>query len=189
MLTGSALWYLSRATGVVSIVLLTVVVVLGVVTAGRRSPDGHAATVTMGVHRWLSLGMLAFLATHIVTAIVDGYVKIGWLAVVVPFISAYEPLLVGFGAIGIDLLVVVVVTSYLRHRIPERNWRAIHWASYAMWLIAIVHGFAFGTPDQPLLRLITLVCGVVGGLFASWRVSVSFTDRLRRNEISAQEWS
>jgi methionine sulfoxide reductase heme-binding subunit len=189
MLTGSVLWYLSRATGVVSIVLLTIVVVMGVVTAGRRRPQGTGATVAMGVHRWLSLGMLVFLAVHIVTAIVDGYVSIGWLAIVVPFVSEYEPLLVGFGAIGIDLLIVVVLTSYLRHRIPERLWRGVHWASYAMWVVAIVHGFSFGTADQPVLRLTTLACGVVGGLFASWRVAVSFADRQRRNEISTQEWS
>ena len=50
-------------------VLLTVVVCLGVVTAGRRRPHGVRATVVMGTHRWLSLGMLAFLAAHIVTAI------------------------------------------------------------------------------------------------------------------------
>ncbi len=188
-MTGSVLWYLSRATGVVSVVLLTIVVVMGVITAGRRRPKGGSATVTMGVHRWLSLGMLVFLAAHIVTAIVDGYVNIGWLAVVVPFVSEYQPVLVGFGAIAIDLLLVVMVTSYLRHRIPERWWRGVHWASYAMWAVAIVHGFTFGTADQPVLRLITLACGVIGGLFASWRVAVNFADRERRTQISAQEWS
>lgn len=188
-MTGSVLWYLSRATGVVSVVLLTIVVVMGVITAGRRRPKGGGATVTMGVHRWLSLGMLVFLAVHIVTAIVDGYVNIGWLAVVVPFVSEYQPVLVGFGAIAIDLLLVVMVTSYLRHRIPERWWRGVHWASYAMWVVAIVHGFTFGTADQPVLRLITLACGVIGGLFASWRVAVNFADRERRTQISAQEWS
>lgn len=189
MLTGSALWYLSRATGVVSIVLLTVVVVMGVITAGRRRPQGSSATVAMGVHRWLSLGMLVFLAAHIVTAIIDGYVSISWWAIVVPFISDYEPLLVGFGALGIDLLIVVVLTSYLRHRIPERLWRGVHWASYGMWVVAIIHGFTFGTTDQPVLRLTTLACGVIGGLFASWRVAVSFGDRERRAQISIQEWS
>ena len=90
----SALWYLSRATGVVTIVLLTLVVCLGVVTAGRRRPHGESATVVMGLHRWLSLGMVVFLGVHITTAIVDGYVSISWLAVVIPFVSGYEPLLI-----------------------------------------------------------------------------------------------
>ena len=42
-MSGSALWYLSRATGVVTIVLLTIVVCLGVITAGRRRPEGESA--------------------------------------------------------------------------------------------------------------------------------------------------
>ena len=120
-MSGQAFWFLSRATGVVSVVLLTVVVCLGMVTAGRRRPHGESATVVMGVHRWLSLGMLVFLAVHIVTAIVDGYVPIGWLAVVLPFSSPYQTLLVGLGTVAVDLLVVLMVTSYLRHRIPERR--------------------------------------------------------------------
>lgn len=162
---------------------------LGVITAGRRRPQGHAATVVMGVHRWLSVGMLVFLAVHIVTAIVDGYVSIGWLAVVVPFISDYQPLLVGFGSLAVDLLIVVMVTSYLRHRIPERYWRGIHWVSYAMWVVALVHGFMMGTADQPGLRLTTLACGVIGGATVVWRTVVSHADRDRRELINAQEWS
>lgn len=189
MLSSEMLWYLSRATGVVSMVLLTIVVVLGMVTAGRRRPEGTRATVAMGTHRWLSLGMLAFLSAHIFTAIIESYVPISWLSVVVPFVSEYEPVLIGFGALGVDLLIAVVVTSLLRHRIPERIWRQVHWASYAMWLVALVHGFTMGTDDQPILRLITVGCGVVGGMFASWRIAVTFADRERRSQISLQEWS
>lgn len=188
-MNGQALWFLSRGTGVVTVVLLTFVVGLGVVTAGRRRPHGESATVVMGLHRWLSLGMLVFLATHIVTAIADGYVPIGWLAVVVPFTSPYQTLLIGLGTLGVDLLVAVMVTSYLRHRIPERRWRAVHWLSYAMWLVAIVHGFTMGSSDQPGLRLVSLGCAVVGGLLVSWRVVATHTDRERRAEINAQEWT
>lgn len=188
-MSGQAFWFISRASGVVSVVLLTIVVCLGVVTAGRRRPHGTSATVVMGMHRWLSLGMLVFLAVHIVTAIVDGYVPIGWLAAVVPFTSGYQPLLVGLGTLGVDLLVVVMVTSYLRHRIRERDWRLVHWLSYAMWLVAVVHGFTMGTTDEPGLRLVALACGLIGGLFVCWRVIATHADRERRAEVNSQEWS
>ncbi len=188
-MSGSALWYLSRATGVVTVVLLTIVVGLGIVTAGRRRPAGESATIVMGLHRWLSLGMLVFLGIHIVTAILDGYVSISWLAVVVPFTSGYDTLLVGFGTLALDLLVVVMVTSYLRHRIPERQWRVVHWASYAMWLVALFHGFLMGTADQAGLRAVTLACAAIGGLMACWRVVATHSDKERRRTIDAQEWS
>lgn len=186
---GSALWYLSRATGVVSIVLLTIVVSLGVITAGRRRPAGESATIVMGLHRWLSLGMLVFLGIHVVTAILDGYVSISWLAVLVPFTAEYETLLVGLGTIALDLLVVVMVTSYLRHRIPERRWRLVHWASYAMWLVALCHGFLLGSADQPGLRAVTLACATVGCAMVCWRVVATHSDKQRRQAIDAQEWS
>jgi predicted ferric reductase len=188
-MSGSALWYLSRATGVVTIVLLTIVVCLGVITAGRRRPKGESATIVMGLHRWLSLGMLVFLGIHIVTAILDGYVPISWLAVLVPFTSGYETLLVGLGTIALDLLVVVMVTSYLRHRIPERQWRFVHWASYAMWVVALFHGFLMGTADQAGLRAVTLACAAIGGVMACWRVVATHSDKERRKTIDAQEWS
>ena len=62
------LWYLSRATGVASIVLLTAVLVLGMLTASRRSPSGVRSAVVMGLHRALALGASAFLVVHIATA-------------------------------------------------------------------------------------------------------------------------
>ena len=188
-MSGQAFWFLSRATGVVSVVLLTVVVCLGMVTAGRRRPHGESATVVMGVHRWLSLGMLVFLAVHIVTAIVDGYVPIGWLAVVLPFSSPYQTLLVGLGTVAVDLLVVLMVTSYLRHRIRERDWRVVHWLSYAMWPLALAHGIALGTSAQPILRGITIACGAAGAAALAWRTTTTYADRDRRRVALAGEWS
>lgn len=188
-MSGSALWYLSRATGVVTIVLLTVVVCLGMVTGGRRRPHGESATVVMGLHRWLSLGMLVFLGIHIVTAIADGYVSISWLAVLVPFVSGYETLLVGLGTIAVDLLVVVMLTSYLRHRIPERQWRRVHWLSYGMWVFALVHGFTMGSADQPVLKLTSLACGTIGGLLTCWRIVATHADKAKRTQVGVKEWS
>lgn len=170
-------------------VLLTMVLCLGVLTAGRRRPHGDSATMIVGLHRWLSLGMVSFLAAHIVTAIADGYVSIGWAAAVVPFVSQYEPLLIGLGALAVDLLIAVVVTSYLRHLLPERNWRFVHWLSYACWPIAVVHGFAMGSSDQPLLRIITVACGVAGAIAVLWRLATTHADQTKRREINQQEWA
>jgi hypothetical protein len=51
----------------------------------------------------------------------------------------------GFGAVAFDLLLAVLVTSLLRTRIGPRTWRAVHWAGYACWPIALVHGLGTGT--------------------------------------------
>lgn len=188
-MSSELLWHLSRAAGVVGLLLMTTVVVLGLVTAGRRRPTGPTTTVVTAAHRWLSLGVVAFLGVHVTTAIVDGYVDLGWLSTVVPFTSGYATWQVTLGTLSLDLLVAVVVTSLLRHRISERAWRAVHWLGLAAWPVALVHGFAMGTSDQPLLRGVTVACGVIGLAALSWRLSATYADRDVRRRIAAQGWS
>ena len=183
------LWYVSRATGIVSIVLLTTVVVLGVVLAGRRASKGEHAAVVMALHRWLGLGVTAFLLVHIATAVLETYVPIGLISAVVPFTSAYSPLWVGLGTLALDLVAAVAVTSYWRHRMPERAWRAVHLLSYALWPMAVVHGIALGTGSEPILRGTTILCGVVGAGAVAWRLQSSTADRVQRERALEKVWS
>jgi sulfoxide reductase heme-binding subunit YedZ len=183
------LWYVSRATGSVAMVLMTAVLVLGLITSGRRRPTGSQATIVMAMHRWLSLGLVAFLGVHVVTAVVETYVDIGWLSALVPFTSGYAPWQVGLGTLAVDVLIAVMATSLLRHRISESAWRTVHVLSYAMWPLALLHGFVLGTSDQPLLRGVTMACGVVGLAAIGWRWTASHADRDRRRNVLAQEWS
>ncbi len=184
-----ALWYLSRGTGLASIALLTAVVVLGMVTSGRRRPHGERATVVMAVHRWLSLGMVSFLTVHVATAVAETYVSIDAISAVVPFTSGYERLWVGLGTLAVDLVAAISLTSWLRHRLSERAWRTVHLASYALWPMALVHGLALGTSDQPLLRGITVACGLVGVGTVLWRLLTSHADRERRDVALGGQWS
>jgi predicted ferric reductase len=188
-MSNQALWYLSRATGVASLVLLTAVVVLGVVTAGRRRPRGESATVVMGLHRWLSLGLTAFLLGHVATAIGETYVSIDLVSAVLPFTSGYERLWVGLGTLAFDLLAAVVVTSLLRHRLRPAVWKAVHWFSYAMWPIAVFHGFALGTSNEPLLRWTTVLCGAVGVGAIAWRLTATHADREARRAADRLGWT
>lgn len=183
------LWFVSRATGVASALLLTVVVVLGLVTASRRPPRGIRSAVVMGLHRSLSLGASVFLLVHIATAVVETYVSIDVISAVVPFTSGYERAWVGLGTIAVDIVAAVMVTSLLRPRLSERFWRAVHWLSYAFWPIAVVHGIALGTSDEPVLRGITIACAVAGTAAVGWRVLATNPDTHQRRVVALQEWS
>lgn len=79
------LWFVSRAGGVVSLVLLTVVVVAGAVTAADRPLPTAMAGWVAGLHRYLTLGVLGLLTIHIGAAVIDTYVDLAWSAVIVPF--------------------------------------------------------------------------------------------------------
>ena len=136
---GKAFWYLTRASGLVALVLLSATILIGVVASVGWTTERWPRFLSQDVHRNLSLLCLAFLGVHVATTVLDGYVPIGLVDVVLPFHSPYRPIYVGLGALGLDLLVAVLVTSGLRHRIGYSSWRFVHWLAYLCWPIALLH--------------------------------------------------
>jgi len=108
----------------------------------------------------------------------DPYAQLRLFDFVLPFVGKYRPFWQGLGTVAFDLLVALVVTSLLRHRIGHRVWRAIHWLSYAMWPVALVHALGTGTDGFSAWFLaLAGVCTatVLGAL--GWRVSAGFAER------------
>ncbi|WP_019925164.1 ferric reductase-like transmembrane domain-containing protein [Nocardia sp. BMG111209] len=183
------LWYISRASGVVTLVLLTLVVLLGLLTAAHLRPRGTVPVLAVGLHRTLALGTTVFLAAHILTAVTDSYVHLGWLSPVVPFVSGYRRLPVGLGAWAFDIFVALIVTSLLRHRLPDRAWRVVHRLAYALAPIAEVHALLMATTSEPILLSLTVSCGLAMTAAAGWRWWHLDANSRRRAEIASQEWS
>jgi methionine sulfoxide reductase heme-binding subunit len=156
-----ALWYLTRGTGAVALVLLTASVVLGIANVQRLASPRFPRFVVDGTHRTVSLLVLALLVVHIATTLIDGYAPVGIADVVIPFGGAYRPLWLGFGALALDLLLAVTVTSLLRARLGLRAWRAVHWLAYACWPIALIHGLGTGSDVRAgWLTWLSLACAV-----------------------------
>lgn len=182
----TALWYASRATGLAALLLLTGTVVLGTANSARFATPKLPRFAVATVHRNVSLLTCVFLAVHITGAIIDPYAGIGWLSAVVPFVSSYHPLWLGLGAIAFDLLIALVVSSLLRPRISPRVWRALHWAAYLCWPVAVLHGFEIGGADSRLgwVRVLTLLCVLAVVAAVGWRGSVRHPDTEARNRWS-----
>ena len=168
----SAEWYLMRGSGVVALLLLTVVFALGIATSQRFRPRGLPLYVTTTVHRNASLLAVAFLGIHVATAVLDGDADVPLAAVLVPFASHWAPFWVGLGTLAVDLLAAVVVTSLLRKRLKHATWRAIHWAAYAAWPIAYLHGLGAGTDAATTWMLaVDVACLMVVGGALGWRLT------------------
>lgn len=182
------LWAVTRATALVSVVLLTVTVVLGMLTRSRAATSVPRRTVVAAVHRTLALLMVAFIAVHVITAIVETYVDISWLSVVVPFTSGYDRGWIGLGTVALDLLLAVIITSVLRHRIAPRAWRLVHLASYAMWPIALLHGIGSVTADSALTYAVVGVCAAAGLTALGVRLVRLPADTQRRRAVAAAGW-
>jgi methionine sulfoxide reductase heme-binding subunit len=139
------LWYVTRGTGIVALLLLTASVLLGIGVALRWRGRSWPRFAVADTHRNLTLLSIAFVAVHVVTTVADGFAPISLSAAVLPFVSPYRPLWLALGTISFDLLLALVATSLARGRVSPRVWRLLHWLAYAAWPVALIHAFGTGS--------------------------------------------
>jgi methionine sulfoxide reductase heme-binding subunit len=159
-------------TGVIATAALTAVVVLGILVHGKRQLPGLTRHAGMDWHRNLSLLAVVFLGVHVLAAVTTTEAGVSVAAVVVPFVSARQPLWIGLGAVSLDLLVAVTVTSLVRVRMGRRWWLAVHWLSYACWPAAMAHAIGIG-PGMRNGRLLDLAVACIAAVVAAaaWRLA------------------
>ena len=179
-------WYLTRATGATSLVLLTLVLAFGVAEVGRLRSSRWPRFVLDGLHRFLALLAIVLLAVHVLSAVVDSYAPISLLDAVVPFIGTYRPLWLGLGAAALDLLVAVALTSALRRRLGHRSWRAVHWLAYAVWPLALVHALGTGSDVRTgWLGALAVGCTAMVLLSALSRIALGWPRNRTRRAFAA----
>ncbi|WP_431218956.1 ferric reductase-like transmembrane domain-containing protein [Leifsonia xyli] len=179
------LWAFGRASGVVSLLLFTASVLLGILTrSGRPLPGLPRFSVSL-VHRNVSLLAVVFLVLHVGTLLFDSYAKLDPIDLVVPFLGSFQPFWQGLGTVAFDLVVAIVLTGLLRRRIGQRVFRFIHWFTYAMWPIAVLHAIGNGTNGTSGWFLVLVAGSALLVLIAViWRVSSGFEEHARTRRLA-----
>jgi methionine sulfoxide reductase heme-binding subunit len=162
----TALWYATRGAGTTTMLLLTASVVLGIGEERGWRPAKTPRYAVAALHRTISMLALTMLVVHIVTTIADPFPKIGIGAAFIPFATNYRPLWMGLGTVASDLLIALIITSLLRRRLGYRAWRAVHWAAYACWPVAILHGIGTGSDTKATWMLALTVASIAAVLLA-----------------------
>lgn len=180
------LWYASRATGVVALLLLTTVALLGLLVSRQSRLPGLPRFAVTGLHRNLSLLSVAFILVHVLTAVADGYVSIPLTSAVLPFTSGYERFWLGIGAVSFDLFLAIIITSLLRHHLGRRTWYAVHLLSYASWPVAFAHCLGASSDLQGgWMLLLAIACAAVLAAAITWRASAAARDLPRAERVHA----
>ena len=146
-------WYLTRASGLVAYALAWMSMMFGVLISNRLARMWPGGPTALALHEHTSLLALAFTAFHalILLLIQDQYIHYALPDIVIPFAGAtYRPIQVGLGQIALYAFAVVTVTFYLRRQIGQRAWRVIHGVSYAVFVLALLHGILSGTDSTNL---------------------------------------
>jgi len=162
----TAMWYATRGAGASTMLLLTASVVLGIGEERGWRPAKTPRYAVAALHRTLSMLALVMLVVHIVTTIADPFPKIGIGAAFIPFATNYRPLWMGLGTVASDLLIALIITSLLRRRLGYRAWRGVHWAAYACWPVAILHGLGTGSDTKSSWMLALTLASVAAVLVA-----------------------
>jgi predicted ferric reductase len=178
-----AMWYVTRAAGLISYLLLWLSTVWGLAVSNKiLDPVLHRA-FTYDFHQFLSLLAIGFIFLHIGVLLADQYLPFSVAQILVPFAAPYRPVWVGLGTIGMYLTLLVSITFYIRKWIGQKTFRVIHLVSYLAFIAAALHGLFAGT-DSPLptVQAMYLLTTLSVVFLTVYRIVTS--RRLRRQSIA-----
>src|SRR5579859_6101777 len=158
---------------------------LGIVVTRQGRLPGLPRFAVSGLHRNLSLLATAFVALHVLTAVADGYVHIPLTSAVVPLASSYERIWLSLGAISLDLMIALIVTSLLRRHLSRRAWRAVHLLAYLSLPVAWLHSFySSGDLQHGVLFFLALICAIAVVGAVAWRLAAAARDGTRPERVA-----
>jgi sulfoxide reductase heme-binding subunit YedZ len=155
-------WITSRAAGIVSLVLASLAVSMGLVMSLRmmraRRPE------LLALHEVLSLGTLVALAVHGLTLLGDSFLRQSIADIAIPFVSGYKTVWTSIGIIGGWALVFLGLSYYARNVIGANRWRKLHRLTALAWIAGIVHTLGEGTDAGQIWFLAMLAIVAVPAL-------------------------
>ena len=154
--SAKAYWFVSRSSGVVAYVLITLSVLWGLVQSGALMRKRVPPLLALGLHSYLSWAGLALAALHALILLGDRNTGFDLAQLLTPFVSTYRPIPIGLGIVGFYLMMVLSVSFYMRRWIGQRSFRLLHYASFGAFALATLHGVLSGTDSGPLWWLYAL---------------------------------
>lgn len=145
-----AYWFISRSSGVIAYVVLTIGVLWGLVQSGALFRTRFAPLLAFGLHNYLSWIGLGISALHAIVLTGDTYTHFSLFQIAVPFSSQYRPIPVGLGIIGLYLMLLLTLSFYARRFIGQRGFRLLHYISFGVFAMVTLHGVYGGTDTGAL---------------------------------------
>jgi len=141
-------WYITRAAGWVAYFLLWFSMVWGLAIPTKFFERFISPTFAVDFHEYISLLSIGFVILHISVLLIDQYLPFTLTQILLPFISPYRPMWVGLGVLGFYLSLLVTITFYLRNKIGQKKFKAIHTLSLVAYLGVVLHSFFTGSDSS-----------------------------------------
>jgi len=158
-------WLVIRGSGVAAFALLSAASIWGLLVSSKLLGRLVKAKPLTWFHESLGVGALLATLVHVGVLSVHDFLDFSWTEILVPGASDWRPLAVTLGIAGFYGMVVVSTSFYFKHRIGQKRWRAIHFASFGVFVSSLVHGIWAGT-DSSSPMMIGLYLGSAISVFS-----------------------
>ena len=177
-----AYWYLSRSSALVAFGLLWFAMALGLVITNKLARVWPGGPTAFELHQLASLLGLDLAMFHGLILLGDRYMNFSLAQVLVPFATlGYRPLWTGLGQIAFYLCVLVGLSFYARRYIGQKTWRRLHYLSFAVFGLSLIHGLMSGTDSStPWVQGMYLASGASLLFLTVYRVLVTAAKPARR---------
>ena len=162
-MSGNFPWYVARASGLVGWGLLAAATLWGLALSTKVLGKRPRPNWLLDMHRWLGGAALIFTGVHVLSLLADQYVHFGLVDLLVPLATKWHPVAVAWGIVSVYLLLAVELTSLARSRLSKQAWRRIHFASFALFITATIHGLTAGTDTKS--GVARVIAAAVGSVF------------------------
>ncbi len=173
-------WYFSRATGIVAYIFLWLVIFFGLSFRNPLLKKFVAPIYKLDMHIYLSFLTLAFVFAHGLVLMFDTFIHLSLMDIFVPFAvdpNVIDARAIAWGIIGLYILIILIITSLLRTKLPQKLWRYLHFLHVALFALIMVHVLAIGTDFQDGItkNIFLSSVGILGFLYV-----VSFGEMIMR---------
>ena len=170
-------WYLSRAAGFTAYLLLFVSVSLGIAIGTRLVERFAPRNVVFDMHRFTTILALVFTLFHVYILLADGYFNFNVWQLSIPFLSPYRPWQTAVGVFALYITAIVIVSFYVRRHIGFRVWRVLHYLTFGLFAMAMLHGITAGSDTtEPWAKLIYLATGAGVAALIAYRLQYRLPD-------------
>lgn len=154
------IWLAARASGFMTLLLLTGQIVFGLVLSHpTNKTTWRLSRLLFPWHENAWVFVLAFLGAHVVAVVADPYAKVGVLGTFIPGLSEYRTPAIALGTLSLYALLITGLSARYTRLLPKGVWLKVHRFGIVVLILAWGHGLLAGT-DSVALSM------VYGGTFA-----------------------
>lgn len=188
----SRAWYLSRASALVGFFLLYISIFLGLSIRTPFLNQMIKPVYSYRAHCWISLQALFFVAVHGISLLFDNYLNFNWGNIFIPFYPQEEiladPVFLALGVVAFYIMLILIVSSYLKKYIGQAFWRAIHFLNIGLYAISLVHALSLGTDmKNETVRNVFISANVFLGLLMIFNLTWRIFSFIKNKKISQYE--